>query len=253
MRSLCGWLLCGAAVLGGAAAAEPLRPSAVHPSGAVVPANLLRISIVFTEPVGDAVLSRLKMVGPDGYVIEKPFLEEELWSPSRRILTVLLHPGRVKSGLIAHETAGPVLRAEQSVVLQLDGAELKRWTVAEDDHDGPKPAAWRVGAVRVGTRQPLTVDLDGPIEARDVDYLAVADAANRRVRGSARLEPGERRWTFTPQRPWQATTYKLAVFGNLEDASGNRLGSHFESGGGAHTPQQSDVVIPLTVVRAPRQ
>ena len=232
------------------AVATQLVPVAVQPSGPEVPANLLRISLVFSQPVGEYVLPRLELRQANGEVIDKPFLEQELWSPSGKILTVLLHPGRVKSGLIAHDTLGPVLHADGLVVLTLDGQEIKRWNVSSDDHDGPRPSGWNVGSLLAGTRQPLIVELDAPIDGRDVDYLAVANSSNRRIQGRARLEVGEKRWTFTPDAPWTKSRYTLAVFGNLEDPSGNRLNGHFESTGTAPEPAAADVYIPLMIDRA---
>jgi hypothetical protein len=214
-----------------------------------VPANLLRISLVFAQPVREPVLPRLELRQANGDVIDQPFLEEELWSPSGEILTVLLHPGRVKSGLIAHDTVGPVLHADESVVLTLDGEEIKRWRVGPDDLDGPRPSGWNVGSVHAGTREPLVVELDAPIDGRDVDYLAVVSSSHRRIPGRARLEAGEKRWTFTPDAPWTESEYTLAVFGNLEDASGNRMNGHFESPRTAPEAAAADVSIPLAIDR----
>lgn len=247
-RALCALAL-WTAVAAQAVAAQ-LVPVAVQPSGPEVPANLLRISLVFAQPVGEQVLPRLELRQANGNVIDKPFLEQELWSPSGKILTVLLDPGRVKSGLIAHDTIGPVLHADELIVLMLDSQEIKRWKVGADDHDGPRPSNWNVGSVLAGTRKPLLVELDGSIDGRDVDYLAVADSNNRRVRGRARLEADEKRWTFTPDVPWTELGYSLAVFGNLEDPSGNRLNGHFESPGAAPEPASADVFIPLAIDRA---
>lgn len=247
-RALCTLAL-WVAVVAQATAAQWV-PVVVQPSGPQVPANLLRISLVFAQPVDAPILPRLELREANGNVIDQPFLEQELWSPSGKVLTVLLHPGRVKSGLIAHDTAGPVLHADEMVTLTLDGREIKRWKVDSDDHDGPRPADWSVGRILAGTREPLRVELDSPIDGRDVDYLAVANSSNRRIHGSARLEVGERRWTFTPDAPWTESQYTLAVFGNLEDPSGNRLNGHFESPETAPEPVATDVYIPLTIDRA---
>ena len=248
LRTLCALVLWTAA--GTQVVAAQLVPVAVQPSGLEVPANLLRISLVFAHPVGEHVLPRLELRQANGNVIDKPFLEQELWSPSGKILTVLLHPGRVKSGLIAHDTIGPVLQADGLVVLTLDGQEIKRWKVGSDVHDGPRPSRWSVGSVLAGTREPLEVELDAPIDGRDVDYLAVTNSRNRRIQGRARLEVGEKRWTFTPDAPWTESRYTLAVFGNLEDACGNRLNGHFESPRAAPEAAAADVYIPLTIDRA---
>lgn len=248
LRALCMQALWVAAA--GQAVAAQLVPVAVQPSGPEVAANLLRISLVFAQPVGEPVLPRLELRQANGYVIDKPFLEQELWSPSGKILTVLLHPGRVKNGLIAHDTVGPVLHAGESVVLTLDGQEIKRWKVGSIDRDGPRPSGWSVGSVLAGTREPLVVELDAPIDGRDVDYLAVANSSNRRIQGRAQLEVGEKKWTFTPDAPWNELRYTLAVFRNLEDASGNQLNGHFESPGTAREPAAADIYIPLAIDRA---
>lgn len=92
LRALCALALWTAA--GAQAVAAQLVPVAVQPSGPEVPANLLRISLVFAQPVGEQVLPRLELRQANGNVIDKPFFEQELWSPSGKILTVLLHPGR---------------------------------------------------------------------------------------------------------------------------------------------------------------
>ena len=249
LRALCALALWTAAAA--QAVAAQLVPVAVQPSGPEVPANLLRISLVFAQPVGEQVLPRLELRQANGNVIDKPFLEQELWSPSGKILTVLLHPGRVKSGLIAHDTVGPVLHADGLVVLTLDGQEIKRWKVGSDDHDGPRPSDWNVGSVRAGTREPLVVELDAPIDGRDVDYLAVANSSRSpKSRGALGSDVGEKRWIFAPDAPWTESRYTLAVFGNLEDASGNRLNGHFESPGTALEPVAADVYIPLAIDRA---
>ena len=114
----------------------------------------------------------------------------------------------------------------------------------------PRPSGWKVGSVLAGTRDPLMVEFDAPIDGRDVDYLAVANSSSRRIQGRARLEAGEKKWTFTPDAPWTQSRYTLAVFGNLEDPSGNRLNGHFESPGTAPEPTAADVYIPLAIDRA---
>lgn len=219
----------------------------VQPSGPEVPANLLRLSLQFERPVEGPVLARLGMLGPDGTQIPAPFLEQELWSPDGKALTVLLHPGRVKSGLIAHDELGPILMAGEDVTLVLDGRPIKRWRVGQADTSGPDATAWALSAVRAGSRHPLVVTLDGPIDGRDADYLAVADSHGRRMEGQARLVEGERAWTFVPSKPWGAGAYKLVARGTLEDPCGNRLGSRFETPAQAPPGTPIDAEIPFSV------
>jgi len=196
-------------------------------------------------------LPRLTLLRADGRQVEEPFLEQELWSPSGRILTVLLHPGRVKTGLKALDEKGPILSVGEDVALALDGAPIKRWRVGPADEIGPIASAWTMSAVRVESKQPLVVALDGPIDGRDADYLAIADVRGRRVAGRARLTNGERTWTFTPSAPWRPGAYKLVVRGTLEDPAGNRLGSRFETSIDSPPGAPVDAVVLFAVGDAP--
>src|SRR5258708_18244153 len=222
----------GAATLAvalGCAHAEPSTPRVVlvQPSGTQVPANLLRISIRFANQVEGPLLPRITLLRADGRKIQEPFLEQELWSPDGNVLTFMMHPGRVKSGLKARAAMGPILSVGHDVSLAIDGHLIKRWRIGPTDEAGPVTSAWKVSAVRAESVQPLGVDLDGPIDGRDAGYLAIADAGGRRVAGRARLTVGESAWTFTPDAPWRAGAYKLVGRSTLEDPAGNRLGSRF--------------------------
>jgi len=82
-----------AVALGSSQAAQPTpRVVLVQPSGPEVPANLLRLSIRFAAQVEGPLLPRLSLLRADGRQVQEPFLEQELWSPSGKILTVMMHP-----------------------------------------------------------------------------------------------------------------------------------------------------------------
>ncbi|UUZ49563.1 hypothetical protein LP420_04630 [Massilia sp. B-10] len=96
-------------------------------------------------------------------------------------MTVLLHPGRVKSGLVASATRGPVLGSGERIVLKLDGKTVKQWRVREADRQGAQPEAWRIGSVAAGTRTALIVELDDEVDHTAVALIAVLDQGMRRV------------------------------------------------------------------------
>src|SRR5262249_13439245 len=110
------------AVAVGCAHAQPstTRVALVQPSGPEGLATRLRCAIHLAAQVEGRMLRRLALWRADGMQIQQPFLEQELWSPDGKVLTVLLHPGRVKSGLIAHDERGPILSLGEDVTLALD-------------------------------------------------------------------------------------------------------------------------------------
>lgn len=217
----------------------------VRPSGPTVPENLLRISLRFATAPTAPVLHRLALIRAEDRPVAEPFLDQELWSPDGRVLTVLLHPGRVKTGLIAHDELGAALVEGEMIRLTLDGQELHRWQVQTRDETGPQTQDWQLPTIPVGRREPLNVRLDAPIDALEVDYLAVIDAQGRRVPGRAELLDDETVWRFSPARAWSAGPFRLIVRNILEDPSGNRLAGRFEVPAGAPAERALDAVLPL--------
>ncbi|MEO0931908.1 MAG: hypothetical protein AAFY14_14880, partial [Pseudomonadota bacterium] len=76
----------------------------IYPSGDVVPENLLRMYLYFSGPMAEAdILPHIRLRHEDATAVDGVFLSNrfDLWSPDRTRLTLLLDPGRVKTGLNA--------------------------------------------------------------------------------------------------------------------------------------------------------
>ncbi len=216
--------------LAGQARALEQEPEAiaVRPSGDTVPENLLRISIVFDRPTADSVLPGLRLRRSDGAEIERPFLDEELWSPDGRILTVLFNPGRVKTGIDLHERYGRALHAGEQVELTFQGRVIKKWQVLPPETRRIDPAQWRLTSPRSGTRAALAVSMGRPIDATNADMPAVLDLSGNPLRGRSAVFAGESVWAFTPAIAWKAGRYVLMVPPGLEDPAGNTIAAPFE-------------------------
>lgn len=221
------------------------RVEAIYPSADQLPENLLRVYLHFSAPMsrGDA-YSHIRVVDDaTGDAVELPFLEleQELWDPSGKRLTVLFDPGRIKRGLVPNVEAGLPLvpgRAYRLVISPdwldaharpLDRAFEKRFSVSESDFSSPSPPDWQIEPPAAGSREPVVVALgqsiDQALALRLIDVLA---AGQKVVSGEPALDDRETRWTFTPSENWQAGRYRLRVEGTLEDPSGNSVLRPFE-------------------------
>ena len=242
------------AAIASLALAAPASAQSVRPTSATVPENLLRLSVSFDTPPAGPVLPRLALRLADGSVVSEPFLDQELWSPDGRVLTVLMHPGRVKTGLNASERLGRALRPGERVTVTLDGRPLRTWSVTASDETSPEPQRWTVAAPSAGTRDPVSVRLDEQVDAFGADLIAVRGPDGARVPGHAELLAGETIWRFEPDAPWRPGPHAIVAAPTLEDPSGNRPGSTFE-----HPPGAEDgiatgptfVVAPLRSTRQP--
>jgi hypothetical protein len=131
----------------------------VYPTSGVLPENTLRMYVHFSAPVkkGD-IYKHIKLVRDDGVEVASPFLEldEELWSPDGKRLTLLFYPGRVKRGLVPREEAGPILEEgkKYTLVISKDWPDeygrpladkfLRTFTVTKPDDTGIDPMTWEV-------------------------------------------------------------------------------------------------------------
>ena len=87
------------------------RVLAVHPNLNRLPANILRAHIVFDRPMQTAeAIEHIKLINDRGIDISNALLDfkDGLWTTDGKILTVLFHPGRVKTGLVGGDRYGSI-------------------------------------------------------------------------------------------------------------------------------------------------
>jgi hypothetical protein len=212
------------------ASAEPQ----VFPSGPTVPENLLRMEIQLDRTLDTPLdMRHVRMVDGTGKPIIDALLDLPLPSRDGREITILLHPGRIKTGVGANERFGLALHRGEVVSLVIDDPHLgrairKSWRVTAAVRKPIVPASWRIVAPGVGTRDALQITFPAVLDAAADDLVAVADPAGRRLPGHAILSHGETRWRFVPDVAWAAGAYAIRVHPSLEDPAGNRVCSAFE-------------------------
>jgi len=217
---------------------------AVYPSSSLLPENLLKFYLHFSAPmtVGTA-YRHLHLFQVEGAEVAMPFLQldEELWDPAGQRLTVLIDPGRIKSGLLPREEAGPALEEGREYRLVIDAAWgdanglplvrpfEKRFRVVAPDNQQPRMSEWTLSVPSGATREPLVVQfpesLDRPLLRR---LLWVSDREEREVEGEVTIGNDEMTWALTPVRPWAPGIYAVCSENTLEDLAGNSLGRPFE-------------------------
>jgi hypothetical protein len=217
---------------------------AIHPTATTVPRNLLRCYVTFSARMSEGEAARhIALVDEEGRPIDGALLpsEHELWDSERRRLTVLLDPARIKRGLVAHRTLGYPLRTGESFALEvgagfrdaagrpLRAGASQRYRVGDDERRRVDPDQWTLHAPRHGTRDPLAVVFDRPLDrALLARCLHVLGRDGQSIEGSAHIGAEERVWTFAPSRPWASATHQLAVDPVLEDVAGNSVTRVFD-------------------------
>jgi hypothetical protein len=217
---------------------------AIHPGADSVPENMLRFYFEFATPMrpGEA-LQRIRLLTTDGSEVTSAFLDvsQELWDPTGRRLTLLFDPGRVKRGIRTNLELGRPLRAGRRYRLEVDAgwpdqrgrslgrAAAKAFLAVSADEHGPDPSRWRIEPPAIGSRDPLVVRLEAPVDHALAERLiAVTDDAGQSIAGEATIDSDDRVWRFVPAARWLAGPHQLMVSPELEDAAGNRPGRAFD-------------------------
>jgi hypothetical protein len=238
------WTIARGVTAAPASAAQATVVEAIFPTADTLPANLLRLYVVFSAPmsIGESP-AHLQLLDDAGREVAGAFLrlDEELWDPTRRRLTVLVDPGRVKRGLRANlESGAPLVegRRYRLVVerewqdgkgLPLQARFEKRFVATAADRGSPDLAGWRLAEPRPSTRDPLTVRFAEPLDRALLAHaLTIHDPRGAVVRGEIVVGREEREWTLVPSQPWMAGKHTLRVAGELEDVAGNSLQRVFD-------------------------
>jgi len=204
----------------------------VTPSGDTVPENLLRIELHLARPLAHPLaMAHVRLLDRDGRAIPDAFLDLPLPAADGRTVALLLHPGRVKSGVGANVAMGRALHAGDVVTLVVDDPQVgrpltHRWRVTAAR--SMQPAHWRVRAPHAGSMAPLTLTLDAAVSASGARLIALRGPDGERVEGHATLTAGEHAWLFRPAQAWRPGHYDVVVHPLLEDVAGDRACAPFE-------------------------
>jgi hypothetical protein len=219
------------------AATPQARVIAMYPSSPVLPANQLKLYIVFSAPMqtGDFWPS-IHLIDQEGNPAYLPFVRQELWNRDNTRLTLIFDPGRIKRGVKPNLDLGPVLSEGKRYTLIID-REFKdgngrllaepfrhEFAAGADERRAVDTALWKLSQPRAGTRDPLVIRFDRPL-----DYALLGDVFQiPGVSGVTTSDAGETEWRFQPTELWTAGEHRVVVDMALEDLAGNRIGRPFD-------------------------
>ena len=214
----------------------------LYPSADEWPENTLKMYLEFSAPMsaGEA-WTHIRVLDDQGRAIVDPFvaIDQELWDPAGRRLTVLFDPGRIKRGLVDNRESGPPLVAGRTVTIEVDpswrdasGAPLaekfsRSIRVTPAIRDVVHVKHWKVEAPS-SPASDLVVTFDRPMDHALARRAISVTKDGSPVAGEIRVEDEETVWRFTPSEAWTPGGYFLAVDGVIEDLAGNRPGKMFD-------------------------
>lgn len=214
----------------------------VHPASEIWPANILRFHLVFDREMDPSDAARcLSIETATGEPVTAALvdLQEGLWSPDGQILTMLLHPGRIKRGLIAQAHLGLALIPKQHYRLRISGAlasidgvalgsdETISFSVGAPVESAIEPFSWEFLQPQAGQITPLRIETGRPLDALGVlSGMRIETISGHRLAATFSTE-GET-VIARPLLAWPNEPIRIVACDRLEDVCGNRVASSFE-------------------------
>lgn len=251
-----------------AQAARLPRLLSVHPAASLIPENVLRFYLYFSEPMAEgSFLEHVRLIHDNsGADLTGVFFDNiyELWSPDRQRITLLVDPGRVKTGLAANARLGRAFRAGERYTLEvrptwksIAGQPLAQgyrhhFKAGPEDRSRVEPTRWRFELPTATTREPLGVRFGESVDHVSVgNFLAVLSPDDTPIHGTWHSQ-SEVYARFVPLKPWRKNlkAYRLAVHARFEDIAGNNINAALDHQPGEvfAAPGAGVIVVPLGVI-----
>lgn len=212
--------------------------SAIYPLTDTIPENILFFHVRFSQTMKEDkdAWKKVHIINDRGEKISGTWRQRSYWLDSGRLLVLMIHPGRVKSGI--HYT-GPVFIKGKAYTIQVDstledqyGRSLTasahhRYVVTEEQRQ--KLQACSVPAtLKSGTKEAIEIKF-----CNGIDYAAACtgifmyDAAGKALACTVQ-QYEECTVRIQPVASWPKGKIQLELSGSLYDCAGNRLNRLFE-------------------------
>ncbi len=247
---------------------KPSKVAAIYPSGDVLPENVLKFYIHFSDPMRRGRAYDWIELLENGKPLESPFLElgEELWDREQKRFTLLVHPGRIKRGVKPNMDSGPAMKVGTQYTLrisskwqtasgqQLDEAFGKSFRVTWPDREQPHPSNWKIQVPAAQTKGPVSLEFEEPLDHALLHHmLRVVSLDGASVQGEVQVGSKHDQWSLVPETAWKPGRYQIIVNSTLEDLCGNSIARPFEvqlqAGAAASENQSQEIAIEFDVER----
>lgn len=223
--------------------ADPPRVLACYPRLDSLPENLLKMYLVFSQPMSEGFSGKYISVINGADTLHDVFLNltPELWNEDRTIITIWLDPGRIKRDLQPNLRLGSPLKKGKKyrLLVSHDWKDARGISMITDftklfvagprDSISPDPKHWKLNLPEKNTNKALDIFID---EAVDhfllLECLYIKNDDGGIVKGTLQVDSTDKIYSFLPAASWSAGNYSLVIESRLEDLAGNNLNRPFD-------------------------
>ena len=218
--------------------------SAIYPETNEIPENVLKFYITFSQPMREGdFLKHILLLDNKGNNLKGVFFDNlyELWSSNHKQLTLIVDPGRVKTGLREHEKNGRALKIGESYRLivniswksikgnYLKEAFTKKFTVIAEDIVPPNAENINVSNIEINSKNPINIEFNEALDVLQLkDYVRILENESV-VNGTFKILDFGKQLQFKPVAFWEQKNYRLQIDKRLEDIAANNFSGKFDS------------------------
>jgi len=215
----------------------------IYPTSNEIPENCLRFYIYFDSPMREGnALNFIKLFDQQDNEISHVFFDNvhELWTPDHKRLTLLLDPGRVKSGLQANAAMGRAFTEKNTYRLVvtkgfegLNGYKMtsdyvKTFTAIREDRKGLDINQWHFEYPKNKTDS-LKIDFKESVDHVSANhYILIVDSHGTVIPTIVDLQKNEKKVIFKPVSNWVKGTYRILINHRFEDIAANNINGAFD-------------------------
>lgn len=218
--------------------AETSSVKAIYPLADTIPENILFFHVRFSQPMKEDknAWKKVHITDDQGATIPGTWRQRSYWLDSGRLLVLMIHPGRVKSGI--HYT-GPVFAIGKAYNVEVDStmedqygrpltASAHHRYIITDEQRQKLLACAVPRTVQAGTKEAIEIKFCNGIDhAAACTGIFMYDAAGKSLACTVQ-QYEEYTVRIQPDEIWPEGKIQLELSGSLYDCAGNRLNRLFE-------------------------
>ncbi|MBL7711569.1 MAG: hypothetical protein JNL13_03855 [Chitinophagaceae bacterium] len=219
----------------------PASVAAIYPLSDSIPKNILFFHVRFTQAMqqDQQAWKKIHIYNDSGQLIPNTWRQRSFWLDSGRLLVLMIHPGRVKSGI---RYIGPVFDIGRKYTLLADSSLKDRYgqalkASAQHTYHVGQELKERLKIVSAttklssGTTEPVLIRLNNAADhAAAVAGISMVDQAGKEVAFTLEQENNSN-LLLRPAQAWAKGRYRIQVAGSFYDCTGNRFHRLFEMQG----------------------
>jgi len=239
-------------------AREAAVVNTIYPTTNQIPENLLRFYIYFSAPMRDGnFLDHIHLFDEKGKDLKGIFFDNqyELWNEDFTRLTILVDPGRVKTGLQANEQLGRAFQVGKQYKLVIDKSwkTISGQTLAENyakefygveaDLATPDKEHWKLMIPEANTKKPMVIHFGKSIDhVSAYQFIKIIKQSQSVIAGKLKLEENESIMLFYPLEKWESGEYQIMINSRFEDIVGNNLNGLFDHQSGTLKNKREGII-----------